>query len=105
MSSEAANAEAGEPAAKKPRRKISDEMLSAPNRQLVKLFWEGCVEKREARCHKPISAGGLGRLIWPVFTVRHAAAPHQPLPAHPSPLFLGAAIRRVAGPPGRPLAQ
>ena len=69
------------PPAKKARKKTSEAKLSNPDRQLCRLFWEGCVVPLPKKCHTPTTMGGLGRLTWSLFTVRHALAPHQPLAA------------------------
>ena len=82
QSAGAASAEGGDaPPAKKARKKTSEAKLSNPDRQLCRLFWEGCVVPLPKKCHTPTTMGGLGRLTWSLFTVRHALAPHQPLAA------------------------
>ena len=83
MSAGAASAEelAAPSPAKKARKKTSEAKLSHPDRQLIRLFWEGCVVPLPKKCHTPTTMGGLGRLTWSLFTVRHALAPHQPLAA------------------------
>ena len=92
MSAGAASAEElsapSPPLAKKARKKTSEAKLSIPDRQLIRLFWEGCVVLLPKKCHMPNTTGGPGRLTWSLFAVRHALAPpHPPPPALGRPLM------------------